>query len=99
MEVSAAKTSSTTKNKEEKDFDEWYKNAKEKVLDMNTSDDDLIKFISKQYLGSTKSNADTEAKRNALQQLISVRAQVVSATSNIMKVISETSRYIINNIR
>ncbi len=104
MEVTATKstastTETTTTKKQDEDFDDWYKTAKTKIMDLNTADDDLIKYISKQYASSTKSTADTEAKRNALQQLISVRAQVVSATSNIMRILSETSRYIINNMR
>lgn len=88
VDSSSAKSSSA-------DFDSWYDKTKAKVLDLNMSDDALIKFVSKEF-GSTSGSAD---KRNALQQLVELRAQISTGMSNIIKVLSETARYVINNFR
>ncbi|MBP9839232.1 MAG: hypothetical protein KBC84_11050 [Proteobacteria bacterium] len=96
--VQEAKADTTQKSDKASDT-AWLKNAKEKVLDLSMSDDDLIKYIGDMFSGKGKNAADSEARRNQLQQLISLRAQIASAMSNIMKILSETSRSIINNIR
>ncbi len=77
------------------DFDSWYDKTKAKVLDLNMSDDALIKFVSKE-LASTSGSAE---KRNALQQLVELRSQVATGMSNIIRALTETARYIISNFR
>jgi len=87
--VSGASTSTSA------DFDKWYSTTKETVLDLKMSDDDFIKFVSKEFASAQGS----EEKRNALQQLVNLRSQIATGLSNIMRVLGDTARYLINNIR
>lgn len=93
--VDTASTGSASGTKSSADFDKWYDKTKTKLLDLNVSDDELIKFISKEF-SNVKGSAE---KRNALQQLSSLRTEVATALSNVLRTLSETSRYIINNLR
>ncbi len=91
MATSVTGTSSSTSA----DFDRWYAETKDAVLDLKMSDDDFIKFVSKEFASSKAS----EEKRNALQQLVNLRSQIATGLSNIMRVLGDTARYLINNIR
>ncbi|MFN8389852.1 MAG: hypothetical protein U0136_06150 [Bdellovibrionota bacterium] len=96
MDVSASQTSSSASTAtSEKEFDSWYDKAKAKVMNLNLSDDDLIKYVSKEL-----SSADSSPqKRNALQQLMNLRSQAAESISNTLRLILEISRTVIANIR
>ncbi len=93
--ATTATSDSTKSNSSTASYNTWAEGAKAKLLDLNTSDDDLIKFIGKEFSAAGSS----EEKRQALQQLISLRSQMAAGMSNILKILSETARSIINNIR
>ena len=84
-----------TKQKTSAEFDKWYETAKEKLLDLSLPDDELIKWVSKEF----STTASSPEKRNALQQLTALRTEVSTALSNVLRTLSETTRYIINNFR
>ena len=95
MAVEATAGSSPASSAGDKDFDSWFDTTKAKVMDLNMSDDDFIKFVSKEFSSSKSS----EAKKTALQQLIALRSEAVESISNALRVILEASRVVINNIR
>lgn len=71
------------------------KEAKAKLLNLNTSNEEVIDFITKELSGDDVSIA----KQTAIQQLLEMRSQIASAMSNMMRSIYETSQNIIGNLR
>jgi hypothetical protein len=96
MDISTTTSASSNSDKTgDSDFDSWYDTTKAEVMDLSMSDDDFVKYISKEF-SSTESSPE---KRNALQQLINLRSQAVETISNALRLIMETSRSVIANIR
>ena len=96
MAVSAASDSTA---KSSSNFDSWYAGAKAKVMDFEMSDDDLIKYLGQQFQEAGKGGADSEAKRNALQQLVELRSRATSAMTNMLKTLMQTAQLVITNLR
>ena len=65
-----------------------------KVLDLKTSDEDILKMIKTAY-GGTGSAED----RAMLQQLLEMRSNNASLLSNMYRTLADTTRAIIQNIR
>ena len=95
MDVSSSQHSSSLSTTSDKEFSTWYNTAKTKVMDLNLSDDDFIKYVSKEF----SSSSNSPQKRSALQELINLRSQAVETISNTLRLILETSRAVIANIR
>lgn len=89
MQVKTTTTGST------KEFNSWYDKTSEKVLNLNLSDGDLIKFIGNEMNDKNLS----EGRRQALEMLIEKRSRVSLVMSNMLKVLAETARAVISNIR
>jgi|LakMenEpi03Aug12_release.lakeMendotaPanAssembly.Ray.scaffolds.fasta_scaffold4679326_1 hypothetical protein len=64
------------------------------VLDLKTSDEDILKMIKKTY-GTAGSAED----RALLQRLLEMRSNNASLLSNMYRSLAETTRSIIQNIR
>ncbi len=80
-------------------FDTWYAGAKAKVLDLDVSDDDLIKYIGQQFQAAGSGGADSEAKRSALQQLVDLRTRIATAMSTMLQALAQAAHLIIANMR
>lgn len=89
MQVKTATTGST------KEFNSWYDKTSEKVLNLNLSDGDLIKFIGNEMNDKNLG----EGRRQALEMLIEKRSRVSLVMTNMLKVLAETARAVISNIR
>ena len=57
-------------------FDTWYANARAIIMNLNTSDDFLTKYISNQFSQVGDGSADSLAKKNALR--FRVRPSIIS---------------------
>lgn len=77
----------------EADFEGWYKDASATVLNLATPDGELIRFFSEQYATASP------AKQAALQQLADMRSRSAAALTQLIRLIGETARQIISNIR
>jgi hypothetical protein len=92
-------TGSTGGTNSTENFDTWYANARAIIMNLNTSDDFLTKYISNQFSSVGDGSADSLAKKNALEMLVSRRTELSSMISNILRIIADASRQVISNIR
>ena len=97
MAVEAAQSSSSSSSSAS--FDSWYAGAKSQLLDLNASDDQIVKYIAKQFEAAGKGGADSEAKRTALQQLVELRSRITTAMTNLLRTLQEAARTVIANMR
>lgn len=70
------------------------RDAKEALLNLNSSNADILGFIERAY-GENGSQAD----QMYLQELLNIRTRMITAFSNLMKLMFDASMRIINNIR
>ena len=75
------------------DLSAWYKKASDTVLNLATPDAELIRFFSEEYANASP------AKQAALQQLAEMRSRSAAALTQLIRLIGETARQIISNIR
>jgi hypothetical protein len=97
MAVEAAQSSGSSSSSAS--FDSWYGSAKSQLLDLNASDDQIVKYIAKQFESAGKGGADSEAKRTALQQLVELRSRITTAMSNLLRTLQDAARTVIANMR
>ena len=71
----------------------WYRDASATVLNLATPDAELIRFFSEQYATASP------AKQAALQQLADMRSRSAAALTQLIRLIGESARQIISNIR
>ncbi len=72
---------------------DWYQTASATVLNLATPDSELIRFFSDEYASASP------AKQVALQQLADMRSRSAAALTQLIRLIGETARQIISNIR
>ena len=89
-----AKTTSTTK-KTTQTLDQWKADAKKKLLDMSTSNSDILDFIT----AAAQDDKSSAAKMQAINFLINVRSEIATLITNTMRTMFDTSAAIIHNIR
>ena len=75
------------------DLSGWYRDASATVLNLATPDAELIRFFSEQYATASP------AKQAALQQLADMRTRSAAALTQLIRLIGESARQIISNIR
>ena len=79
----------------ERDDTVWLADARGKILSMSTSDGDILEFMMKTLNDPNVS----DARRQAVQYLTSLRVQTVTLMSNILRQIFDGTTAVIRNIR
>ena len=73
----------------------WLDKAKSTMLSFSTSDSDVLEFMMKTFNDPNVS----EAKKQAIQYLLSLRTELSTLISNIMRQLFDGANAIIRNIR
>ena len=73
----------------------WQKSARDTLLNMNTTDADVLKFISAELDGGNVS----VARQQAITYLIGMRTQLAAMISNVVRTLIDGGNQIIRNIR
>ncbi|MCB0344216.1 MAG: hypothetical protein KDD66_03830 [Bdellovibrionales bacterium] len=96
METAAATAQTSHQQQLSEDIESsgFRRDAKETLLDLNSSNADILSFIEKAY-GENGSQAD----QMYLQELLNIRTRMITSFTNFMKMMFDASMRVINNIR
>lgn len=75
--------------------DAWQKTAKSTLLNMSTSDADILKYINAEIGGENVS----VARQQSITYLLGMRNQIATMLSNVLRTITDGGNQIIRNIR
>ncbi len=90
-----AKSSTSAASTQNNALDAWKRDAESKLLNMSTSNHDILDYI----ITASQDKNFSEAKMQAINYLINLRAQICNMVTNTLKTLFDGARAIIANIR
>ena len=93
--TAAEQAQNTSKSKDASSLNAWKDEAKGKILNLSTSNADILKYITD---AATDEN-NSAGKTQILNYLLNLRAEMGSLLTNTLRTLFDTSAAVIRNIR